>query len=80
MASGIGRARWADAQASYFEAHRLEPANPDFAYNLAVALDQLGQPRPAAEFYARALAQAKKQGAQFDARAAEKRLAELKAH
>jgi tetratricopeptide (TPR) repeat protein len=72
------RSRWADAQASYFEAHRLDPANPDFAYNLAVALDQLGQPRPAAAYYARALDQSKAQGAQFDARAAERRLAQLR--
>jgi tetratricopeptide (TPR) repeat protein len=72
------QSRWADAQAAFFEAHRLEPADADIAYNLAVALDQLGQPRPAAEFYARALAQARGRAAQFDRRAAEKRLAELR--
>ncbi|HYC34879.1 MAG TPA: hypothetical protein VEC19_00525 [Usitatibacter sp.] len=71
------QARWSEAQAEYFEAHRLDPANPDIAHNLAVALDHLGQGRLATDFYRRALAAARTQPAQFDSGPVEKRLAEL---
>jgi len=69
--------RWAEAQAAYFEAQRLQPENADVAYNLAVSLDHLGQRRAAAEFYRRALEARGNGGAQFDAAAASRRLAQL---
>jgi tetratricopeptide (TPR) repeat protein len=69
--------RWADAQAAYFEAHRLQPENADIAYNLAVSLDHLGQRRPAADFYRRALESRRGASSQFDAAAAARRLEEL---
>ena len=69
--------RWAEAQTAYFEAHRLQPENPDVAYDLAVSLDHLGQRRPAADFYRRALEARRGVAAQFDAAAAARRLAEL---
>jgi tetratricopeptide (TPR) repeat protein len=69
--------RWAEAQAAYFEAQRLQPENADVAYNLAVSLDHLGQKRAAADFYRRALEARRTRGAQFDAAAASRRLAEL---
>jgi tetratricopeptide (TPR) repeat protein len=69
--------RWAEAQAAYFEAQRLQPENADVAYNLAVSLDHMGQKRAAADFYRRALEARRTQGAQFDAAAASRRLAEL---
>ena len=72
------RARWSDAQAAFFEAHRLEPENADVLHNLAVSLDHLGQGRLAVDFYQRAVARAAAQPVQFDARAAERRLAELR--
>ena len=34
---------WSQAQQSYFQAHHLEPDNPDYAYNLAVGLDHMRQ-------------------------------------
>jgi len=71
------QSRWADAQAAYFEAHRLQPENADIAYNLAVSLDHLGQRRPAAAFYRRALESRRGAAAQFDAAAAARRLADL---
>ncbi len=73
------QSRWHDAQAAYYEAHRLEPANADTAYNLAVSLDQLGQSRLAAEHYRRALEAARGQHPQFDPLQVERRLAELPA-
>jgi uncharacterized protein HemY len=71
------QARWTEAQAEYFEAHRLDPANPDIAHNLAVALDSLGQSRVAAQFYRRALEAARAQPAQFDPAPVARRLQEL---
>lgn len=71
------QSRWHDAQAAYYEAHRLEPAGADIAYNLAVSLDQLGQPRLAAQHYRLALEAARGQPAQFDAQQVQRRLDEL---
>ena len=68
---------WTQAQAAYFEAHRLDPGNPDTLHNLAVSLDRMGQTRAAATFYARALETARNQAAQFDDAAVGKRLAEI---
>jgi Flp pilus assembly protein TadD len=45
---------WAQAQQAYFQAHHLEPDNPDYAYNLAVGLDHLRQNKLALGFYQRA--------------------------
>ena len=50
-----GQQRWAEAQQAYFQAHALVPDDPDLAYNLAVSLDHLGQHRPAATYYRKAL-------------------------
>jgi tetratricopeptide (TPR) repeat protein len=69
--------RWAEAQAEYFKAFAAEPDNADFAYNLAVSLDHLRQPKPALDYYRRALALAKARGASFDLAAAERRVAQL---
>lgn len=71
------QARWSEAQGEYFEAHRLDPSSADIAHNLAVALDNLGQSRLAAQFYRRALEAARTQPAQFDPAPVASRLAEL---
>jgi tetratricopeptide (TPR) repeat protein len=49
------QSQWAAAQQAYFQAHHLDSANPDYAYNLAVALEHVSQPRLALGFYQRAL-------------------------
>ncbi len=56
------QSRWAEAQQAYFQAYQLEPANPDYAYNLAVGLEHVGQPRLAANYYQRAVDQARNKG------------------
>lgn len=48
--------RWSEAQAAYFEAYRGAPDNADYAFNLAVSLDQLRQYPAALSYYERALA------------------------
>jgi tetratricopeptide (TPR) repeat protein len=70
--------RWAEAQQEFFKAFSAEPENADFAYNLAVSLDHLRQPRLALEYYQRALTLAKVRGASFDGAAAEARAAQLR--
>jgi len=69
--------RWAEAQQSYFRAFAAEPDNPDFAFNLAVSLDQLHQGALALEYYGRALALAEKRAAGFAADAARARAQQL---
>ena len=72
------QSRWAEAQQAYFQAHQLEPANPDYAYNRAVGLEHIGQPKLAAGFYQRAVAQAQARGrAGFNLAQAQDRLRQL---
>ena len=73
----VAQGRWPDAQVAFFDALRNEPANADYAYNLAVSLDQLGQPGPAAAYYQRALELATASSL-FNAGAAAERLATLR--
>lgn len=69
--------RWAYAQQAYFEAQRLAPGQPDYAFNLAVSLEHLGQRRLALDHYRRAVALAAEGNAQFDIAAARQRIAAL---
>ena len=70
------QARWNDAQAAYFEAWRGAPDNADYAFNLAVSLDQLHQAPAALTYYEKALASG---GAhRFDRTQAEARVQQLK--
>jgi tetratricopeptide (TPR) repeat protein len=73
------QARWAEAQQEYFRAFSLEPASADYAFNLAVSLDQIGQRRLAAEHYRKALALGAGAAAGFDRGQAERRLGDLEA-
>lgn len=73
------QSRWTEAQQAYFDAWRFEPENADYAFNLAVSLDHLKQPRLALDYYLKALALAGRQGtSQFDRGQAERRANELK--
>jgi len=69
--------RWAEAQQAYFKAFAADPDNPDFAFNLAVSLDQLHQSKLALEYYRRALALAEKRGAGFAVETARTRAQQL---
>ncbi len=74
----LSTGRWPEAQQAFFEAVRHEPTNADYAFNLAVSLDQLGQASAAAAYYERALTLAN-DSALFDAAAARQRLDSLRA-
>ena len=69
--------RWSDAQAAYFRAFSADPDNPDYAYNLAVSLDHLGQRKLALEYYRRALALAGNRAVGFNSAQVEARIREL---
>jgi len=69
--------RWAEAQQEYFKAYTADPENPDFAYNLAVSMDHLRQPRQALDYYQRAILLSTKRGASFNVAAAKTRATEL---
>jgi Tfp pilus assembly protein PilF len=71
------QSRWTEAQAAYFKAHSVDPENADYAFNLAVSLDQLHQGKLALEFYQRALALTDKRAASFNPAHARLRVQEL---
>lgn len=68
--------RWSDAQTAYFEAYRGAPDNADYAFNLAVSLDQLRQFPAALTYYEKALASGGTH--RFDRAQAEARVQQLK--
>jgi tetratricopeptide (TPR) repeat protein len=67
--------RWNAAQAAYFEAWRGAPDNADYAFNLAVSLDQLRQYPAARTYYEKALASGGVH--RFDRAQAEERIQQL---
>lgn len=58
--------RWAEAQQSFFKAYQFDSTNPDYALNLAVALDQMGQTETALDYYHVALRLADERPSGFD--------------
>lgn len=73
------QARWREAQQAYFNAYTLAPEQPDHAYNLAVSLDQLRQPRLALQYYREAMSLREQQAAAFDADTVAARILSLEA-
>ena len=74
------QSRWAEAQQAYFQAHHLEPGNPDYAYNLAVGLEHVGQGKLAVGYYRRAVELAQARGrAGFNLNQAQDRIRQLAA-
>lgn len=75
----IGQQQWRAAQQAFFDALQRDPANPDYAFNLAVSLDHLVQPREALRYYRLALSWREARPASFDVDAAQRRVATLEA-
>ncbi|MGB7540991.1 MAG: tetratricopeptide repeat protein [Burkholderiales bacterium] len=71
------QSRWPEAQAAYFKAYSADPENPDYAFNLAISLDQLRQTRPALDYYRRALNLAETRTGSFDRALVDARIREL---
>jgi tetratricopeptide (TPR) repeat protein len=69
--------RWSEAQQAYFEAYRRNNQHPDYAYNLAVSLDQLGKSQAALPYYQRALKLSTNHKANFDSETVQQRISEL---
>jgi len=59
--------QWPNAQQAYYQAFQMQPDNPDYAFNLAIGLEHLGQNRLALDYYRKALDLSFKKGhANFD--------------
>jgi len=71
------QSRWSEAQSAYFKAYSVDPENADYAYNLAISLDQLHQRNLALDYYQRALSLAGKRSASFNLAQARTRVQEL---
>ena len=71
------QSRWPEAQQSYFDAHRFDNGNADYAYNLAVSLDHLSRRESALDFYREALALAQSRPASFDTAAVLARIRDI---
>lgn len=75
--------RWSEAQAAYYNALLTAsratngPVHPDYAFNLAVSLERLNQPRAALDYYRQAQALAAEVQPGFDLRLLNSRLAYL---
>ena len=53
---------WPRAQAAYFQAYQMQSDNADYAYDLAVGLEHLSQPKLALNYYRKALELSLQQG------------------
>ena len=71
------QSRWPEAQQAYFNAHRADPGNADYCYNLAVSLDRMHEPRLARDFYNKAIDLARSRPAGFDLARAKTRLSQI---
>lgn len=71
------RQQWEAAQFAFFEAWQRDTKNPDLAFNLAIALDHLNQPKEAARFYQQALTLSGAHPVSFSKEAVDRRLKEL---
>lgn len=63
--------RWSEAQGAYYNAllaasRGIGPVHPDYAFNLAVSLERLGEPQAALEYYRQAQALARETTPGFD--------------
>ena len=69
--------RWLEAQNSFFNAYRSDSTNPDYAYNVAVSLDHLGEPSAAIKYYKQALMFSSNKKVSFNNRQVQQRIESL---
>lgn len=70
--------RWPEAQQSYFQAFSVDSGNPDYAFNLAVSLDQMRKYDLALDYYQKAAVLSAKQGGGIDKAALDSRIEQLR--
>lgn len=70
--------QWPNAQQAYFQAFNLDSNSAEYAFNLAVSLDQLRKPDLALDYYQKALVLAARQGGAVDKAALESRISQLR--
>lgn len=70
--------QWPSAQQAYFQAFRLDPASAEYAFNLAVSLDQMGKPDIALDYYQRARDLLPKQGGAVGREGLDTRISQLR--
>ena len=73
----VQKQSWPEAQQAFFNAWKGDSKNPDYAYNLAVSLDQLGKHKEARVFYEDSLKLASGKNIGFSPDAVKTRLAYL---
>ena len=73
----LDQGNWALAQQAFFEAHHFAPNQADYAYNLAICLDQMGKGQLALPYYKKALMLAKAGPSSIDGNALESRIQAL---
>lgn len=73
----IQKKNWPQAQQAFFNAWKADSQNPDYAYNLAVSLDHLGEHEAAKAFYEDSLKLATGKNVSFSEKAVKSRLAHL---
>ena len=69
--------RWPEAQQTFFKAFHADNKNADYAYNLAVALDHMGQRQAALDYYRVALDLVKSKPISFDINSVHRRIQEI---
>jgi len=73
----VQKKNWPEAQHAFFNAWKSDSNNADYAYNLAVSLDQLGKHREAKAYYQDSLKLATGKNISFSPEAVKSRLASL---
>ncbi|MEO8628211.1 MAG: tetratricopeptide repeat protein [Betaproteobacteria bacterium] len=72
--------QWPAAQQAYFQAYEMQPNNSDYAYNLAIGLEHLGQSKLALLYYRKAIDLSFQKGhANFDQKRVIERIGQLSA-
>ena len=70
--------RWQEAQQYYYKAYQLDANNPDYAYNLAVSLEQINKPEIAINYYTEAINNAQVMHSTFNTELIKQRIEVLK--
>jgi tetratricopeptide (TPR) repeat protein len=76
----VNQNQWPSAQQAYYQAFQMQQDNPDYAYNLAVGLEHLNQPKLALTYYRKAIDLSFQKGrANFDQNRVIERIGQLSA-